>query len=484
MYKGLATLVAICATIKAISAADDDVLYTYRTVAVTECFANTGLVPIFNGGGPTPTINKPGVIGETITVELEAPSCDCGCSTCAHTISYATTYDALCDSGLCKQAYEVTEIYRGMAAKPTPPPNDIPYGFTREVQTCTSCGQEPITATITCPVTTCPYINGISEPSPAPYGAKPYNENRIESGKHVEDEPSFGDEGKGTKKNGHVDYDNADTKNYEHVDYDDADKHTDKYTDQDSHQVVGEGADDSFSVDEASKSEESLGSAGSDGHGEASSDAKSESSSSGGKPPSGFTEGDENNTGSSNELGDGLDLESGDTEGPVKTSGEGSGSPSGDIEGPGKSSGEGSKSSSGKLNLRYLRHVTMLTQPQELKQETNQSFLLPALVAGLQQESLQAVPFSLFTYLQLSGSCHNIVVSLSLLELYSCRGRGFFSIKPVLKRYESMSNNHAVMGISLIQAIPSGQGICFFPSLLRSVAAASNTEVRQECRRF
>ncbi|ROW09168.1 hypothetical protein VPNG_05733 [Cytospora leucostoma] len=148
-----------------------------RTATVTECFANTGttsLTPSCVASCPTPiTSANP---GGPIIVQVDAPRCDsCGCDACVHISVYTTTYDVFCPTGLVSQEYVVTETYTGMSGTPAlPTPTVVPFGFTADVRTCTECGADPLTATLTYPATGCPYILGVSEPSGAPEGVSPY----------------------------------------------------------------------------------------------------------------------------------------------------------------------------------------------------------------------------------------------------------------------------------------------------------------------
>ncbi|KAL3299837.1 hypothetical protein RB213_009407 [Colletotrichum asianum] len=163
----------------AVSAALENMTLTWRTATITQCFAFTFETPsVCNGHCVRPFVNKPVAQNEPITVQIQAPSCNsCGCDACAHTIAYTTTYDSFCSTGLSRQVYAVTETYSGVEAKPTVASLSVPLGFTAEVQTCTMCGDKPVTATITYPVPDAAYITGISGPFPAPPGAKSYEIN-------------------------------------------------------------------------------------------------------------------------------------------------------------------------------------------------------------------------------------------------------------------------------------------------------------------
>ncbi|KAI8654557.1 hypothetical protein NCS57_01202200 [Fusarium keratoplasticum] len=173
-----ASLAGLLAVAKAQSITIDGVLFAYQTATITECFpmGGSGLDPTrgLSIGGNAPIIHRPAVTGQPIIVEVDAPRCNsCGCDACAHTEVYTFTCDAFCDTGLCKQAYVVTETYSGMTAKPTLAPTDLPFGFTCDVQTCTTCGPEPITATITYPLTERLYINKMPAPTGVPGAKKP-----------------------------------------------------------------------------------------------------------------------------------------------------------------------------------------------------------------------------------------------------------------------------------------------------------------------
>ncbi|CCF35548.1 hypothetical protein CH063_07303 [Colletotrichum higginsianum] len=154
------------------AAVAQQVILAVRTSTVIQCVTVTpGLLPICAGCAPIPTIHPPTITGGPICVEIEAPECKrCGCNTCTQTVKYTTEYDAFCSTGITRQKYEVTETYKGVAAKPTIPSADIPLGFTKEVQTCTTCGPTPITATITRPITE-PQGTPVSGPDGRPLSA-------------------------------------------------------------------------------------------------------------------------------------------------------------------------------------------------------------------------------------------------------------------------------------------------------------------------
>jgi hypothetical protein len=156
-----------------VRAADDGIQLTYATATITQCFTQGGLaVPTVTVVAPTCIIKQPAVTGGPIIVEVQAPDCDCGCPTCVQTLEYTTKYPAFCSTGLYDQEYVITETYKGMEAKPTMD-HDLPFGFTYDVQTCTTCGPEAVTATITYPVSDRPYINDVTYPTEMPIVVKP-----------------------------------------------------------------------------------------------------------------------------------------------------------------------------------------------------------------------------------------------------------------------------------------------------------------------
>ncbi|KAF5678353.1 hypothetical protein FHETE_1327 [Fusarium heterosporum] len=177
-----------------VRAADDGIQLTYATATITQCFTRGGLAaPTIVVTDATYVVNKPAVTGGPIVVEVQAPDCDCGCPTCVHTLVYSTKYQAFCSTGLYEQDYVITETYKGMEAKPTLD-HSIPLGFTCDVQTCTTCGPEPVTATITYPVPDHPYVNHGTYPTGAPVAVKPTGGNKgyeAEGDSKSEDEPYY-----------------------------------------------------------------------------------------------------------------------------------------------------------------------------------------------------------------------------------------------------------------------------------------------------
>ncbi|KAF5633559.1 hypothetical protein F25303_9081 [Fusarium sp. NRRL 25303] len=168
-FSSLATL-ALAAVV---GAADNAVQYVLATATITQCASLEVLTQTVDTEllGPICIMKYPEISGGPIIVEVEAPECDCGCKTCINTIEYTTYFPAFCSTGFDEQKYVITETYKGMEAQPTIGSQSIPFGFTCDVRTCTTCGSEPMTATITYPVNGHPYINGGAGPTPMP--AKP-----------------------------------------------------------------------------------------------------------------------------------------------------------------------------------------------------------------------------------------------------------------------------------------------------------------------
>lgn len=177
-----------------VRAADDGIQLTYATATITQCFTQGGLaVPTVTVVAPSCIIKPPAVTGGPIIVEVQAPDCDCGCPTCVQTLEYTTRYPAFCSTGLYDQEYVITETYKGMEAKPTMD-HDLPFGFTYDVQTCTTCGPEAVTATITYPVSDRPYINHVTYPTEKPIAVKPIdseNGYEVPEDSKSEDKPDY-----------------------------------------------------------------------------------------------------------------------------------------------------------------------------------------------------------------------------------------------------------------------------------------------------
>ncbi|PSS00823.1 hypothetical protein BD289DRAFT_8495 [Coniella lustricola] len=153
-----------------------------RIATVTQCFPHSnGATPTL-ALGPTPVLQSPVESGQPIIVNIEAPICySCGCQGdgCVATNIYETTFLSICPTaGLTSQVYTVTETYTGVsAARNQQPPrvktSGLPFGFTTALHSCTACNP-PVKAIVTHPVTTYPYVTGLSKPSPAPAGVAPF----------------------------------------------------------------------------------------------------------------------------------------------------------------------------------------------------------------------------------------------------------------------------------------------------------------------
>ncbi|KAF7560964.1 hypothetical protein G7046_g3177 [Stylonectria norvegica] len=117
--------------------------YTYATSTVTQCFSTTPA----NFGPPEPTQGSDGAY------TIDVPECkDCGCTSCVFTKWVTVTYEVFVSTGVVRMPYTVKEVFHGMSTTvDSGSSTDIPYGFTSGVETCTTCGDEPVTATLTYP---------------------------------------------------------------------------------------------------------------------------------------------------------------------------------------------------------------------------------------------------------------------------------------------------------------------------------------------
>jgi hypothetical protein len=122
---------------------------TYTTSTVTACFNKDAGLPTLN-----PQAQQPSQ-GLLVTI----PGCGaCDCSTCSYTTTYATAYPAFDSSGTKDVTYAVTEVRTGMKEPPSVTARpDVPEGFTAAVETCTVCGDEPLTRTMTYPAGGAPF---------------------------------------------------------------------------------------------------------------------------------------------------------------------------------------------------------------------------------------------------------------------------------------------------------------------------------------
>ncbi|KAK7981677.1 hypothetical protein PG996_009368 [Apiospora saccharicola] len=147
----------------------DGQFLSYMTSMVTKC---VDILPTETPGtadpGGKPSDNnpqsRPGCVSYTM------PSCAaCDCSTCTAISTYKTTFSALCATGLRDQPYTITETYLGMSSLPVfATPTAVPYGFTVAVETCTYCGAQPLTVTITYPSGGSPFVPTTTEGNSGP----------------------------------------------------------------------------------------------------------------------------------------------------------------------------------------------------------------------------------------------------------------------------------------------------------------------------
>ncbi|KAI1810851.1 hypothetical protein GGS20DRAFT_565675 [Poronia punctata] len=143
----------------------------YTSFAVTECVPQVSSVPGFGISQPSSPHNPPpvpvagNVPGSpvTLSVSYTMPPClYCNCPSCTVLSTFATAYPAFC-TGLAvqEQKYAITETYLGLSSLPHfASPTTVPFGFTARVETCEVgvCATEAITATITYPSDSGPYV--------------------------------------------------------------------------------------------------------------------------------------------------------------------------------------------------------------------------------------------------------------------------------------------------------------------------------------
>src|SRR3569833_86193 len=132
---------------------------SYSTSLVTESFSSSTSAP-----APAQMVV---VTGSGSQVGVTMPACPgCDCATCVHTSTFVTNFAVFCPHGTTNQPYTVTEVYRGMSSYPSMAnPTSVPYGFTTALETCTVCGETPITATMTYPSGGVPYVSGMAIPT-------------------------------------------------------------------------------------------------------------------------------------------------------------------------------------------------------------------------------------------------------------------------------------------------------------------------------
>ncbi|CRK17362.1 hypothetical protein BN1708_012022 [Verticillium longisporum] len=147
---------------------------TYTTSIVTTCITVTPSIAT-----PTQSSHVPDT-----AVTVFVPDCfQCDCAVCVHTTRLTTTLAAFCLTGIVDRPYVVEHVYSGMSAIPTmTDPTFILAGFTTAVETCTSCGVEPITATLTFPNGGRPYVPEMTHAAAPSRGIKHGSDDWVAAG--------------------------------------------------------------------------------------------------------------------------------------------------------------------------------------------------------------------------------------------------------------------------------------------------------------
>ncbi|KAH8899949.1 hypothetical protein GQ53DRAFT_815990 [Thozetella sp. PMI_491] len=129
----------------------------YTTSVVTTCYSE--------GAEPTPPPPPPLLLPYNFFCLMPLwPGGDC--ERCAQTSIYTTNFGVFCPTGTSQHPYTVTEVYSGMSSLPTFESSTcVPYGFTTAVHTCTVCGDDHVTATMTYPASSHPYGPGMPTPT-------------------------------------------------------------------------------------------------------------------------------------------------------------------------------------------------------------------------------------------------------------------------------------------------------------------------------
>jgi hypothetical protein len=125
----------------------------YVTSMVTECFEFE------------PSTNLRTSTAQLPQVTYSMPPCDvCDCPSCTTTSVFTTALPAFCSEQTpTQQTFKATETYVGMSSLPTfATPTTVPYGFTVALETCTICGTEPLTMTMTFPSGGRPYVASVA----------------------------------------------------------------------------------------------------------------------------------------------------------------------------------------------------------------------------------------------------------------------------------------------------------------------------------
>ncbi|KAI0132869.1 hypothetical protein BJ170DRAFT_730906 [Xylariales sp. AK1849] len=145
-------------------------IISYTTSIVTECFEDA--TPTATGLDNSPSTTSCSTPPPQGTVTYNMPACEmCGCPSCTLTSAFSTSMPIFGSTGLIPQTYTVTETYVGLSSLPTfATPTSVPYGFTVAVETCTICGDTPLTMTMTYPSGYGPYASslpGVTGTNPA-----------------------------------------------------------------------------------------------------------------------------------------------------------------------------------------------------------------------------------------------------------------------------------------------------------------------------
>ncbi|EEY20257.1 conserved hypothetical protein [Verticillium alfalfae VaMs.102] len=159
MMQSLAVLTALLQSLHVVAQSS-----TYTTSIITTCITVTPSIAT-----PTKSFHVPDT-----AVTVFVPDCfQCDCAVCVHTTRLTTTLSAFCPTGIVDRPYVVEHVYSGMSAIPTmTDPTFILAGFTTAVETCTSCGPEPITATLTFPNGGSPYAPEMTQAAAPSRGIK------------------------------------------------------------------------------------------------------------------------------------------------------------------------------------------------------------------------------------------------------------------------------------------------------------------------
>lgn len=128
----------------------------YITATLTECFDHEAGIPTPDAGAPAPF---PSPDSQVYTVHVD--SCRaCDCDGCTHTQTDTIEYAAFCPTGTIDVPYVVEEVHSGMSSAPDSwdvERSPVSPGFTT-IETCTVCGDAPLTETLTYPTNAVLYV--------------------------------------------------------------------------------------------------------------------------------------------------------------------------------------------------------------------------------------------------------------------------------------------------------------------------------------